>query len=587
MTYLVDSQVREVSTGVSPATLRVSWAFGDQVPDVVEIYWEAPPGSSGPPGSHPAGAPQSFTSVAIDKKIPQPSSTTFQVPAPAIYGVTLLPRVLDPSTRQLAKEMPDASGQMQPYHWFALPLLTIAVTGAPVGDLSTHAPAPPEITGVDKSRGRFVVHWDSGDDSTAHFNVRVDSATDGRPPDDIPGGWRSYGVDFTEAGVYVFGIEACHRDVWGSSICSTWVSTEIVVSASEDWRTQDIVVDPAAGFAVATQKDGDRAHLDLVTVDHLGAVQLALTRPQWQGWMTIAPAGTAMPAGAVAMAPQPPNDQLDAFFVGPEGRVNGMWVLGHQPWLGPYPLHDRPLAPPGAELAAVRQPPNDQLDVFVIGTDGSLRMLWELDNGHWHDPHALTGPGFAPPGAELAAAHQPPNDQLDVFVVDVNGALQMLWELDNGHWHGPLALTGPGFAPPGAPVCAVRQPPNDQLDVFVIGTDGSLQLLWEFDNGKWQGPLKLTAAGLALPGASVAAHAYFDQARLDVMLVGADQRLHALKVVDAGGWQGPTAVGDPLLAQHARVVMPESGLACARASSGHFLDTLAGAQGWAPPRPIL
>jgi hypothetical protein len=38
MTYLTGAQVSEVSKGVSPATLKVDWGFGDQVPDVVEVY---------------------------------------------------------------------------------------------------------------------------------------------------------------------------------------------------------------------------------------------------------------------------------------------------------------------------------------------------------------------------------------------------------------------------------------------------------------------------------------------------------------------------------------------------------------------
>jgi hypothetical protein len=493
--------------------------------------------------------------------------------------------VVDSRTGQVADQTPDASGQSRPFEWFALAPLTIAATGAPVGKPGTHAPAPPKITGVDKGRGRFVVHWDS--EPVAHFNVRVDSAVDGRAPDDIPGGWRSYGIDFAKAGTYAFAIEGCNKDVWGASTCSPWTGTEIVVSASEDWRTRDVVVDPVAGFSVAAQRDGGQAHLDLLAVDRHGALQLALRRPDWQGWLTVAPDGTAAPRGAVAMAPQQPNDQLDAFFVGPEGRVNVMWVLGHQPWRGPHPLHDRALGPPGAELAVAHQPPNDQLDVFVVDAEGALQVLWELDNGHWQGPHALTGPGFAPPGAGLFAVRQPPTDQLDVFLVDASGALQVLWELDNGHWQGPHALTDPGFAPPGAALCAAHQPPTDQLDIFLIDASGALQMLWEVDNGKWHGPAPLTAPGLALPGASVAAQAHSGQARLDVLVVGADQRLHALKVVDNGAWQGPTAIGDPLLAPHSRLAMPADGVAYGRASSGHFLETAAGAQDWTPPKAIL
>ncbi|MDQ6948865.1 MAG: hypothetical protein M3256_22050, partial [Actinomycetota bacterium] len=66
--------------------------------------------------------------------------------------------------------------------------------------------------------------------------------------------------------------------------------------------------------------------------------------------------------------------------------------------------------------------------------------LWVTDEGAWSGPAALTGNGFAPPGAAVAAAHQTSMHQLDAFVVDVNGALNVLWVTDEGAWSGPAAL---------------------------------------------------------------------------------------------------------------------------------------------------
>lgn len=573
MTYLASMSVEETSHNQSPASIRVSWAFGDQRPDEVQVYLE--PGNATAPDSASLAV-----AVPVDQGGGHPTTADVGgVPAPAQWRVFLAPRLLDSQGVEL-DQMPDGSGGT--VYWESLVLTrVVSLTGAPVGNPGG-APAQPKIAGVDRSRGRFVVHWDSA--PADHFNVRVDSATDHRGQDEIPGNWRELGVDFAEAGVYVFGIQACNRHILtGVSDCSAWVSTEIVVTPGQDWRTQDVVIDPAAGFAVAAQDQAAPGQLDLVTVDHTGTLLLALRRQDWEGWLPLTPPGVAAPQSAVVMASQLPNAQLDVIFVGPDRRLQVMWVTGHDRWNGPLPLHDVAIAPPGAELAAVHQPPNDQLDVFVVGDDGALRVLWEVDEHTWSTPLSLTAAGFAPAGASVAAAQQTPNDQLDVFVVADDGSLQLVWEVDNGQWKPPIALSPPGFAPPGAPLVAVRQFPLDQLNVFVVGNDGALHVTWVEGEGNWQGPAALGPAGLAVPGAHIGAHTLGQQSRLDVVVPGADHRLYVFTVHDAGAWQGPAALGDPVLSDHTRVVVLDSGDVYARGSSGHFL--LASVTGQ-PPVPV-
>jgi hypothetical protein len=575
VTYLKDPKVTQVKQNVSPATLEVSWSFGDQIPDVVRVFW-------GVPDVGTNWTSDSWVDAPVDKGKQQPTSVAVSgVPSPSVYEVVVVPFLLD-ANGNLAGELPDDHGQPHAFDWFALHR-PITVTGAPQGHGSP--PPAPKITKIDRSRGRFVVHWDS-DSGVSTFNVRVDSATDQRAPEEIPGGWREYGVDFTEAGVYQFGIEACRGGLLGSK-CSPWASTEIVVKPSDDWRTQDVVLDLAAGWAVEPQKDGSQQHLDLITVDANGALILALERPRWEGWMILAGGATASPRSALVLAAQPPNDQLDAFFVAPNGRINVMWVLGHGAWSGASPIHDLPLAPPGAELVAVHQPPNDQLDVFVVDADGALTVLWEVDNRRWQPPKRLTAPDFAPAGGAMAAAQHPPNDQLDVFLVGGDGAVHVLWEVDNGHWQGPSAITGSGFASPGAAICAVRQFPADQLDVFVLGVDGAVHLLWSADNGPWQGPVALTPTGSAVPGTSIAAHADGNEPRLDVAFAGADRRLYTLTEHNNGQWSAATPVSDPVLAPRTHIVMPETGEVYARGASGHFLHASLGQTGWSAPQPVL
>jgi hypothetical protein len=130
-------------------------------------------------------------------------------------------------------------------------------------------------------------------------------------------------------------------------------------------------------------------------------------------------------------------------------------------------------------------------------------VAWEVDNGEWQAPLPITHTGFAEPGGHLAVAHQPPNDQLTAVLVDPRGAMRVLWEVDNGSWHEGTITPG-GFALPGSPVAAIVQPPNDQLDVFVVGADGRLYVLWEVNNGPWQGPAAISQPVFD-PGAEVEA----------------------------------------------------------------------------------
>jgi hypothetical protein len=189
-----------------------------------------------------------------------------------------------------------------------------------------------------------------------------------------------------------------------------------------------------------------------------------------------------------------PTDEIGDVCLQTVGRVSGVMVQGY--WSQSDGACIIPLSAPllslqGGYVAAARQPPNPQVDAFAVGTDGALRVIFEVNNGPWNFPIALTGHGFSPPGASVAVQSQPPNDQLDAFIVDSGGTLNVLFEVNNGPWSQPIPLTGQGFAPPGASVAVQWQPPNDQLDAFVVGSDGVLYVLFEVNNGPWSQPIAI------------------------------------------------------------------------------------------------
>ena len=61
--------------------------------------------------------------------------------------------------------------------------------------------------------------------------------------------------------------------------------------------------------------------------------------------------------------------QLDAVFVGPHGEVNVMWVSDGA-WAGPAVIAPPGTAVPGSHVVLDSQPPANQLDAFFVGPQG-------------------------------------------------------------------------------------------------------------------------------------------------------------------------------------------------------------------------
>ncbi|HEY6126085.1 MAG TPA: hypothetical protein VIV63_15635, partial [Steroidobacteraceae bacterium] len=183
-------------------------------------------------------------------------------------------------------------------------------------------------------------------------------------------------------------------------------------------------------------------------------------------------------APSIAAVYQPLNQHVEVFGIDPKGALKDVWKHHNGFWEAAFYLSPPGFAPPGAPLAAIWYPLNEQLEVFTIGMNGALTVTYKVRNGPWFAPAYITPPGFAQPGAHVAAVFQPLNNQLEVFAIDATGAVKIAWKAQNGRWQGPVALTPPGIAPAGAPITAVWQPLNEQLEVFWVDTAGSLRGIW-------------------------------------------------------------------------------------------------------------
>jgi hypothetical protein len=242
---------------------------------------------------------------------------------------------------------------------------------------------------------------------------------------------------------------------------------------------------------------------------------------------------------SIAAVYYPPNNQLEVFFVDPAGALTVVWKAQNSAWKPPHPLTAPGFARPGAPVAAVWYPLNNQLEVFVVDAKGALTLFWKAQNGAWNSPFRLTGESFAPPGTPVAAVYYPPNNQLEVFLFDGNGAFNVVWKAQNGTWHPVFALTAPGFAPAGTPVAAVYYPPNNQLEVFHADSHGALKVIWKEQNQAWKQPFTLTAAGTTAAGAPLSAVFYPVNNQLEVFSINGRGALTLLWKAQNGNWQPP------------------------------------------------
>jgi hypothetical protein len=202
--------------------------------------------------------------------------------------------------------------------------------------------------------------------------------------------------------------------------------------------------------------------------------------------------------------------------------------------------------PPGAPVVASPQyGVANQTDHFSVDNTGTIRVSTQSGSGGWEGPVAITAPGFAAPGAHVAVSQQfGIANQTDVFVVDQAGRLQVVWVDGAGVWQGPLAITPANTAPSGAAVVASNQfGIANQTDVFVVGSSGATEVSWVDGAGAWQGPLGIAAAGTAPAGAGLAASQQFGIAnQTDVFVVGGNGATQVSWVDGAGTWQGPMGI---------------------------------------------
>ena len=322
------------------------------------------------------------------------------------------------------------------------------------------------------------------------------------------------------------------------AVAVSWVTGE-QAWAGPKRLTSSNFAPPNAGIALAHQTSAHQ--LDALLVDNSGSVNVLWVTDggAWQGPARLSPVQYAPPGSNIALAHQTALNQLDAMFVDVTGAVNVLWVGGEGAWQGPVRLTRGQTAPAGGAIAMAHQTSTFQLDAMFVDTEGAVNVMWVAGEGAWQGPVRLTPPRTALAGGHIAMAHQSSTNQLDALFVDMSGALAVMWVTSEEGWNGPVRLTGPGFARPGASVALGHQTSMQQLDAFVADASGAVSVMWVGGEGTWNGPAKLTAPGFTQPSACIGISHQTSIHQLDIFVPDSHGTLNVLWVADEGAWQGP------------------------------------------------
>jgi hypothetical protein len=215
-------------------------------------------------------------------------------------------------------------------------------------------------------------------------------------------------------------------------------------------------------------------------------------RGGWEPWFNI-PSDNGTASGAPITALWANESHLDIFAVSGDGTAISLWWDRNQPggyrpggYFAIHPETSFAAATPVTALWANE----DHLDLFAVDLDGAVRTIWWDRNERggyraagWFPIHPETSFKVTTPITALWANQ----DHLDLFAVDSNGVVRTIWWERNqpGGYRpqGWIALHSNNIVAPGGHVAAAWSSP-DHLDLFAVTADHAVSTIWwERDSG--------------------------------------------------------------------------------------------------------
>ncbi|THF87701.1 hypothetical protein E7T09_00165 [Deinococcus sp. KSM4-11] len=184
----------------------------------------------------------------------------------------------------------------------------------------------------------------------------------------------------------------------------------------------------------------------------------------------------------------------------------------------------------------------EQFETMYVTPQGALGLVWKVNNSWWKGPITLSGPGLLPQGARISMVAYPLNNQLEAFYAANDGAIYVTYKAKNGAWSNPIRLTAPNTIRPGGDLHAAFYPLNNQLEVLYLGNDGALHVLWKAQNGAWNAPGTISPANQGPSGGGVSVVFNPQGNQFEAMFAGNDGAIRLAYKAQNGAWVPPGAI---------------------------------------------
>ena len=323
--------------------------------------------------------------------------------------------------------------------------------------------------------------------------------------------------------------------------CRDYPNALLTSMHSIDVRTKDGSLAP--NFAAANSVTDCGQHATVVS-NAAGAGQVDLYYAQQ----------ITVPTPTVVTSLSRMRDQIDLFVVGTDGSVDSTFWNPQGGWFNRWfalidpRFGDRFTVPPQSEVSVLSRAA-DHLDLFTVGRDNAVySTYWD---GNWPNnwfrlADENFGDRFTVPAKTPVSALARRSDQIDLFVVGFDGSIfSTFWNAQSGWFNHWFRLGDPNFGdgftiPPGSPISSLARM-REQIDLFVAGRDGGVySTFWNPATGWFGHWFRLEDARFGdhftiPPGAPVTSLARMPN-QIDLFVAGRDGGIYSTFWNSDHGW---------------------------------------------------
>jgi hypothetical protein len=193
------------------------------------------------------------------------------------------------------------------------------------------------------------------------------------------------------------------------------------------------------------------------------------------GWFKVADLKAFDPASQGVTAISRAPDKLDLFVIGSDNIIYSTTWSEAEGWAPEwFSISAQNIFDHTTQKVTAISLREDDIEVFVVGTDNRVYVAaWSSLSG-WQGFRPIPGAFFFDHTKHLVSAINRTTSNIDLFMVDYEGAVVSTFLLENGNGFAPNWFKVPGAGPafdPAAPVSVISRAP-DKLDLFVMSDDG-------------------------------------------------------------------------------------------------------------------